>query len=236
MTGAAGLWVAGIGVTFPAPIRLVTPMRRHANRQMDDDVKIIASRTLVPADASVQRRVAVAKPPRCFVDMVVPPTPHVAHVRDALITTVQARATTLEEVSARAQLATGVPGLPVLMRAIEEVAATGADSPFSLRVYQRLLREGLRPDPHPATIDTPGRTLHPDITFSRECVCIECDSMLAHSSQRDLAIDHKKDRAYRETGWIVLRIGWWEFQHRWAGFLADLRRALAGKSLPPRLP
>jgi hypothetical protein len=227
VTGLAGLWAAGLDIPFPTSIRLVAPMNRHANRSFDiDRVKVIASRTVTPGDGTTHRRVQCATAPRCFVDMVVPPSPPVGVVRDTLITAVQARATSVGEVYERVDRAKGVPGRRVLLRALEDVASTGADSPFTLRVQRRLERSGFRPDAHPATIETPGRTLHPDITFTAARVAIECDSMLAHSRQRDLAIDHKKDRAYRDAGWVVLRIGWWEFHRRWDGFVADLQRAL----------
>ena len=130
--------------------------------------------------------------------------------------------------------ARGMPGRRVLLQALEDLTRTGADSPFSHRVAVRLLRDGFRPDRAPAAVETPGRVLHPDITFRANRVCVECDGLRWHRTQKDLTIDHRKDRAYRRAGWTCLRLGWWEFDHGWNGFVAELRDALTAPTERPR--
>lgn len=230
VTGMAGLHVHGLDVPFPTPVRVVTPMSRHAVRTADPDrVRIIASRTLRDDDLTVRRRVPVAEPNRCFLDMVLPPTPAITPVRETLVTAFQRRLTSEGSIRARLGLARGMPGRGLLLRALDDLT-TGADSPFSDRVVRRLRGDGFRPDRAPVSIQTPGRVLHPDITFCRQRVCIECDGLRFHSSQKQLAIDHRKDRRYWQADWTVFRIGWWEFDHGWNAFANDLRAALIARS------
>lgn len=227
VTGLAGLHLHGLDVPFPTPVRIVTPMTRHAVRTADpEQVRVIASRTLRDDDLTVRRRVPVANVERCFLDAVVPPAPILGDLRDWLVTSFQQRLTDEASVRARLEKARGMPGRVLLRRALDDLT-TGADSPFSDRVVRRLRRDGFRPDPTPAAIETPGRVLHPDITFCDHRVCIECDGLRYHSTQRQLTIDHRKDRRYRQVDWTVLRIGWWEFEHGWNAFTSDLRAALA---------
>jgi len=94
-------------------------------------------------------------------------------------------------------------------------------------VQQRLMAEGFLPDPHPAAIEVErGRRLHPDITFARQWVCIECDSLAHHGSQRAIDLDHRKDQSYSRAHWKCMRIGWRRFERDWTGFVAALRHAL----------
>ena len=228
VTGMAGLRLHGLDFPMPTPIRVVVPMQSHVARHLDeDDVRVIASRTLGDTDTTVLRRVPVTTPARCFLDLALPPAPALTPVRDALVTALQRRL--LDESALRTTIdrAKGMPGRRLVLQALEDLTATGADSPFSHRVVRRLQRDGLRPDRHPVPVDTPGRVLRPDVTFSSHRVCLECDGLRWHRTQKDLAIDHLKDRAYRQADWLCLRIGWWEFDNGWNGFLAELRRALA---------
>lgn len=232
VTGRVGLALHEAADLRNGQPRVVTPMADHVARHLKGTtpVKVIASRTLRPSDRARAGQLPVATVERCFLDLVVPPTPVASEVRDTLITAVQRRATTAEKVLARAERAKGLPGRGVLIRATQDVMGIGADSPFTDRVHRRLLADGLTPDPHPVPVVCPGRTLHPDITFHQQCVCIECDSMLAHSGQRDLAIDHRKNRQYKAADWDCLRIGWYEFEHGWDEWVADLRRTLRTRS------
>jgi hypothetical protein len=224
-SGATGLFLHGLGQSAPTPHRLVVPMGTPATTRLDD-VKIVRSRTLHPMDAARAERLPTATPARCFVDLVVPPTPPVRYVRALLIEAVQRRLLTTAELAERIAELRAVPGLPTLRHVLASVAGRGDDSIFTAMVHDRLLTEGLRPDPRPATVPTPGRVLHPDITYSALRVAIECDSLRFHGSQHAIYRDDRKSRAYGDAGWMLLRIGWYEFDHAWAGFLGDLRRAL----------
>jgi hypothetical protein len=226
VTGMAALRLHGLDVPLPTPVRTVVPMQEHVTRILDD-VRVIASRTLRPEDLTVRRRVPVTRVDRSFLDLALPPTPAVTPVRDVLVTAIQRRLVDTETLRAALDRGRGMPGRGVLIRALDDLTLTGADSPLSHRVVRRLMRHGFRPDRRPAVVRTPGRDLHPDATFSPQRVCLECDGLRWHRTQKDLAIDHRKDRAYRKAGWTPIRIGWWEFDHGWNGFLAELREALA---------
>lgn len=231
VTGLAALHLHGVERRLPTPIRVVAPMARHAIRTASpDDVRVIASRTLRPGDVTAVRRVPTTRVSRSFLDMMVPPTPSVDVVRDRLITAEQAHEGTIDEVTDHLRRIRRQPGAPVLRQAIAEAVGSGADSPLAHRVVERLHQDGLHPDPRPVPVPTPGRTLHPDITFSAACVCLECDGLLFHRSQRDLAIDGRKNRAYDEVDWLCFRIGWWELRNGWTGFARDLARALARRT------
>lgn len=228
VTGADGLWLRGVGPTPSDALRLVVSMDRHASRHLSPATKLISSRTLVDADAAQVARLACATAARCFVDLVIPPSPPVHRVRALLIEARQSRVVTDVAVAHALHRARGVPGIAILRRAHLDVLEIGGDSVFSDRVHRRLRADGLRPDPHPAVVATLGRDLHPDITFARARVAIECDSMLAHSGQRDLMVDGRKDRAYRRAAWEPVRLGHLEFDRHWGRFVADLRRVLVG--------
>ena len=225
VTGRAALHLRGLPVAMPDVIRVVTPMQRHAVRRAEG-LRVIASRTLREGDVEPERRIPATTIARSFLDLVMPPTPSVADVRDLLLTVEQARSGALTKIQGRAADARGVPGRPVLLRALDDVRTVDADSPFSDRVLRRLLRAGMQPDPLPVSVPTPGRVLHPDITWAAKCVGIECDGLGFHGSHRDVAIDARKDRRYLEVGWTCFRIGWYEFHNGWNGFLRDLKRVL----------
>jgi len=228
ITGEFGLGLHGALDLRGVKPRIVVPMNSHVARHIANTtpVKVIASRTLQPVDRTAIDRLPVARPERCFVDAVIPPTPPVEHVRHLLITAVQKRATSPAAVAKRADQAPGVPGLHVLKRALHDVTAVGTDSPLTDQVHRRLIRDGFQPDAHPAPVQCRHRTLHPDITFAGKWVCIECDGLRFHSEQQDVAIDDRKDRAYKSAGWDCFRIGWWEFHNGWDDFTRDLAEAL----------
>lgn len=228
LTGEFGLGLHGAVDLRGVTPRIVVPMNSHVARHITDmtPVKVIASRTVRRYDRTSVDGLPVARPERCFIDAVIPPTPPIDHVRHQLITAVQRRATSPAAVAKRAVDAVGVPGLHVLQRAVLDVASVGADSPLADQVHRRLLRDGFSPDPQPVPVHCPHRTLHPDITFAGKHVCIECDGLRFHSEQQDVAIDDRKDRAYKAATWNCFRIGWWEFNHGWDEFTRDLAEAL----------
>jgi hypothetical protein len=232
VTGQAGLWLHGAADQPPDLVRLVVPMADHTARHTLTGIRMIASRTLLDSDRVLAQRIPAATPERCFLDLALPPAPTVDRVRDLLITATQLRSTDPERVLRRVRAADGFPGAHLVERAVRDALSSGADSPFAHRVHRRLRADGFRPDRAPAIVATADRILHPDITFAPRRVCLECDGLRAHSRQRDLAVDHRKDRAYRSAAWVCLRIGWWEYTHGWPGFVAALRDALDGRTSP----
>lgn len=119
-----------------------------------------------------------------------------------------------------------VPGRSRLLSAASDVTAIGADSPLSDVVHRRLIASGLLPDNEPVVLDVDGQRLHPDVTFRRARVCIECDSLAHHGDQRAIDLDHRKDQAYSQARWKCLGIGWRRFDHDWAGFVAAVQHEL----------
>lgn len=228
VTGVDALSLHGCRVDLPATMRLVTSMNDHAARHLPASAKLISSRTLLPTDATSRRRLAVVSPTRAFVDLVIPPSPPVGDVRDLLVVARQRGLLTGPGMFRTLRTCRGVPGLPILHRAVGDILEVEADSPFSDRVHRRLRRDGFAPDPQPVGVDVGGRILHPDITFSGQRIAIECDSLLHHAEQRDLMVDGRKDRSYRRSGWEPVRIGWFEYRRFWDDFVSDLRETLRG--------
>lgn len=226
VTGVDALVLHGCDLRLPGTIRLVASMDVHAARHLPARTKLISSRTLRASDVTRRRRLSVVWPARAFVDLVIPPSPAVGDVRDLLVTARQQGVVEILDLARMLRTCRGVPGLPILQRAMEDVLAVQADSPFSDRVHRRLRRDGFRPDARPVAIDVGGRALHPDITFSRERVAVECDSLRHHANQRELMVDGRKDRAYHRSGWMPVRIGFLEYHRHWDRFTADLRRLL----------
>ncbi|CAN5867827.1 hypothetical protein BH23ACT10_BH23ACT10_18460 [soil metagenome] len=225
VTGWAGLHLHGVLTKPPPIVTLVVPWR-HGRRRLRA-VRIVRSRTLIDDDRAVVSGLSVASVERCFIDAA--RTDSRARLRILLIDARQRRIIEPKAVATRALRHPKIPGARRLIAAARDVDSTGVDSALSDAVHQRLLDAGFVPDAVPVPVVTPrGRTLHPDITFAAAKVCIECDSLGFHGSQRAIDVDHRKNQGYQQAGQNCLRIGWHRYDHDWEGFLADLRAALRG--------
>lgn len=223
-TGWTGLFLWGV-LTRPLPIvTLVIPWERGRRRL--HAVRTVRSRTLIEDDYRAISGLAVASVERSFLDAA--RTDGRQRLRALLIDARQRRIVEPGDVACRALLHPFAPGAQRLLAAVHDVTTLGADSPFTDLVHRRLLDAGFRPDAQPAKVTTPsGRVLHPDITFAQARVCIECDSLGHHGTQRGLDLDHRKDQGYRQAGWNCLRIGWHRNDNDWPGFERDLGSALS---------
>lgn len=207
----------------PRELTLVVPHSHRAPRLAG--ARVVRSRTLVDADRAEVRGIAVTAAPRSFVDLA--PTSGFERLRSLLIDARQRGvALPIQVIDRTASLSRRVPGRDRLLFAAADVDAVGADSVLTDLVHRRLLAEGLRPDAHPVEIAVGGRRLHPDITFAPCRVCLECDSLAHHGSQRSIDVDHRKDQAYAEAHWRCLRIGWRRYDRDWDGFVVTVRAAL----------
>lgn len=222
-TGWSGLHLHGVLDRQPPLVTVVVPW--VSSRRRLRAVRIIRSRTLLPEDYTMVAGLAVATVERCFLDS--GRVESTARLRTLQIDARQRRVGAPASTGARARLHPRVPGSSRVVAAARQVDAVGADSALTDAVHRRLIAAGLIPDATPATIATPtGRTLHPDITFARRRVCIECDSLGFHGTQRGLDLDHRKDQAYRQAHWNCLRVGWYRYETDWDGFAHDVRAAL----------
>lgn len=223
-SGWSGLFLHGVLDRPPPIVTLAVPWNRGRRRL--HAVRTIRSRSLLAEDRTARDGLAVASVTRSFVDA--GRTDSRARLRTLLIDARQRQIADLSEVAARALLHPGIPGSARLVAAVRDVGAVGADSVLSDVVHRRLLDAGLLPDAEPAPVATPGgRILHPDVTFGGARVCIECDSLGYHGTQRGLDLDHRKDQAYRQAGWNCLRVGWYRLDNDWDGFVRDVRSALS---------
>lgn len=223
-TAATALHLYGVLDSKPRHVTLVTPHEQRAPRL--PGVVVRRSRTLVEQDRSSVAGLGCAVPARAFLDAA--PVYEQGDLRVMLIDARQRRVIEPADVIARiARLSPHVRGRGRLLRAAHDVDAVGADSVLSDHVHRRLIESGLRPDPHPVSIDVGhGKRLHPDITFASRRACIECDSLAHHSSQRAIDLDHRKNEAYTAAGWTCLRIGWHRFDRDWTGFVAAVHTAM----------
>ena len=225
LTADTALHLYGVVRTRPRQPTLVLAHGRRAPALAG--VRIIRSRTLVEADRSEVLKLPVAAPPRSFLDLT-RSCPQAGRLRTLLIDARQRNVTTPVLVIERlAAMSSRAPGRDRLLFAAAEVDTVGSDSVLSDIVHRRLLMEGLLPDARPVEIPVDGgRRLHPDITYASARVCIECDSLAHHSSQRAVDLDHRKDEAYGRARWKCLRIGWRRLDRDWNGFVDTVRHAL----------
>jgi len=223
-TAETALHLRGITKEPPARVVLVMPHTLRARRLKG--VRVIRSSTLTDDDRRTARGLACVTAQRAFVD--VAPAHDRGALRVMLIDARQRGVVNPADVITRAvALAPRTPGRGRLLEAAYDVDAVGADSILSDLVHRRLVEEGLQPDPRPVPIQVdPGRRLHPDITFERSSVCIECDSLAHHSTQLAIDLDHRKDEAYSRARWKCLRIGWHRYHNDWDGFVTTVRREL----------
>lgn len=222
-TGWSGLHLHGVLDRPPPIVTLVVPWT--GSRRRLRAVRIIRSRTLLPEDRTVVAGLAVAAVERCFLDS--GRVDSVARLRTLQIDARQRRIGVPASTGARALLHPKVPGSSKVVTAARQVESVGADSALTDAVHRRLIAAGLIPDATSATVTVPtGRILHPDITYARERVSIECDSLGFHGTQRGLDLDHRKDQGYRQALWNCLRIGWYRYENDWDGFERDVRAAL----------
>ncbi len=222
-TGVTALHLHGIVEQPPAHTTLVVPHSRRAPPL--GAVRVLRSRTLLPDDVTVVRRLRSATAPRALLDAA-PMIPR-EELRVMLINGRQRQIVLPEQVAERALMSSvRQPGRRRLLSAASDVSKVGADSAFSDAVHRRLITDGLVPDDDPVAVEVGGRRLHPDITFAHARVCIECDSLAHHSDQRAIDLDHRKDQAYGRARWKCLRIGWRRFDRDWPGFVSVVRGAL----------
>ncbi len=217
------LYLHGVVDRVPAHPILVIPHGRRAPRLAG--VRVLRSRTLQADDLTKVRGLPCTVPARAFMD--VAPQTTTRDLRILLIDARQLGLVSPEAVIERAMMATSrVPGRGALLAAAIDVSTVGADSVLSDAVHRRLIDAGLVPDDDPVAVDIGRRFLHPDITFARHRVCIECDSLAHHGDQRAIDLDHRKDQAYSRARWKCLRVGWRRLAHDWSGFVAAVRHAL----------
>ncbi|MBD0324606.1 MAG: hypothetical protein ICV72_14670 [Aldersonia sp.] len=224
-TADTALQLHGVVDSRPPQVTLVIPHEQRAPALRG--VRVLRSRTLTDEDATIVQRLRCATPQRGFLD--VAPHHDRGRLRVMLIDGRQRQVVSPGDVIARlALLSPRVPGRNRLLWAAHDVDGVGADSVLSDVVHRRLLAAGLTPDRQPVAIDVGGgRHLHPDITFHRSAVCIECDSLAHHRTQRAIDLDHRKDQAYARARWKCLRIGWRRLDHDWDGFARDVRHQLS---------
>lgn len=223
-TADTALHLRGVIDDPPRFVTLVVPHERRAPAL--HDVRIIRSRTLTDDDRSIVQGLTVVTAPRGFLDAA--PVLDRSRLRALLIDARQRRVATPAQIMERiADISARVPGRNRLLWAAADVDRVGSDSVLSDVVHRRLQAEGLCPDPYPAPVDVGGRRpLQPDITFAPSLVCIECDSLAHHGSQRAIDLDHRKNEAYAAARWKCIRIGWRRYDTDWPGFVAVLRHAL----------
>lgn len=133
--------------------------------------------------------------------------------------------------SSRLETLGRVPGRRKIERLVVELARDGSDSVFESRVRDRLRASGLTPTDTPYAVRlSDGQTVHLDIAFPAARVAIECQGHMAHSTRRQLDRDARRENAIALSGgWLVLKLTWDRFIYDWAGFLTELRAALAAR-------
>lgn len=220
VTADTSLALHGLDIPWPTVPQVVVRHGARAARPVPLEVR--RSRNLTTGDVLRVDGILATVPARALLDLAGRSDP--TTLRERIIDARQRRLVTIDLLRRRLDGWRGATGRPLLVRAVEDVSRTGADSPLTRAVEEALVAAGLRPDPHPAVVRVRGRSLHPDITFASHSLAIECDSIGYHAGQRVLDLDARKHNAYRAAGWVSLRITWRGLHRDLDTFVAHVRR------------
>ena len=224
LTGESALYVLGVSRNPPVRIHLVVRAGRRAPRL--DGVRVTRSRTLTPADRRSLDGIWVATPERALLDAAA--RLGRARLRVLLIDARQRRVVMVGEVARRALATRRTPGRGRLLVACADVDGSAADSALVAEVERRLRdEEGIDLDVPPRIVTAPWRDLHPDLTVAGLPVAVEVDGFGFHAGRVELDLDQRKHNAYQLAGWTVLRVSWTRLEEDWAGFVAELKAAIA---------
>lgn len=190
------------------------------------------SRTLLLGDVSRVRNLRVTTPRRTLCDLAA--VESVGDLRGLLIDANQRRIVRYGAVLARTFGLLGSNGMPRLRQLLRELDGEGCDSVFVYLVTRALKTAGMPPDARPAAVPAAGGiVLHPDITYARYRLAIECEGFGAHSCRADLAKDVRRRNTLRSTSFDVIWVDWERYDHDLEGFLAEVRAELIARGWPP---
>ncbi|CAN5320043.1 hypothetical protein BH20ACT9_BH20ACT9_18910 [soil metagenome] len=200
---AAALW--GLADARPRPVELVVPADRKAPRLYG--VRVLRTSTLRGRDAAEARGVAVTSATRTLCDLAARVGD--AELREAVVTAVQLRLTTLPTVAERRAALGPRAGSARLARVLRQLGGHGrTDSALERTVRDRLVARGLAPVPgvHPLR-DGGGRVVaNLDIAYPDAMVAVEVDGFAWHRTPDDLRRDHARQNVVAALGWTVLRV------------------------------
>lgn len=217
---AAYLW--GLVASPPAPLELVVPERRRAPRL--GGVQVHRSRTLAAQDAASIEGLAVTSVPRTLLDLA--GATGLSTLRGLVIDARQKRLAELDEVACRLLLVGPVRGRGRLRQVLSELDEEVCDSVLEHRLRAILRDAGLEPHPAPFPVEAQGRVLHVDVAFPLQRVGIEVDGFGAHSTRRQLEIDHERQNRLVVGGWRIIRVGWDKVADDPTSIVRELRRLL----------
>ncbi len=185
------------------------------------------SRDLRPSDATLVNGIPVCTPTRALIDGSAALSDQV--IGDALVRGRQRSLFSIDEVSIRVAELTrpGRGGLSnirrVLSTAIEDTESLRPQNGYE-QMAQRLFESFGLPKPvAQMRIDSGRQVFYVDFAWPSWRLIVECDSILAHSTQTDLQHDLSRQNALVQAGWRVLRFSYFDIRDRPEHVAAVLR-------------
>lgn len=222
----SALWLYGLAPRSPARPHLLLP---HARRVAARSAVVRRSRCCEASDRTSIDGISILRVP--FLLLAISPRTPFDALWPIALDARQRRLFVDDELAARLDTVGRMPGRRRVEQVLARLTTDGSDSVFEAQVRERLRAAGLAPSDGPVALRAAdGRTVHLDIAFVRERVAIECQGFIAHHSRRQLDRDARRDNAIALVdGWIVLKLTWDRFMHDWAGFVAEVHRALRAR-------
>lgn len=223
---AAFLW--GLLPKAPSVVDVMVPADRKAPALRR--VRPTRCSLLTPKDEAAVDGIVVTAVPLTLI--VVARSAALPFVRGLVIDARQRRLTSIAAVQECVDRLGKSAGTSKLRRVLADLDEQRPDSVFEYLVRDRLRRGGFIPQPDPEPCAVPlgdGRVLHVDVPFSPYRIGLECDGLGSHQERSSLDIDALRHNALADVDWLLLRVTWSIYEHRWPELLAQLRRMLAGR-------
>lgn len=191
-------------------------------------ISFFRSSTLVPADVTTVRRLAVTRPARTLIDLAA-----VATEREALKAADIAMRRTCTPVALRTTLdrLRGQPGCARMRRYLDlrRASALRLRSELERLAAELILGSDLPPPRFNAHVDLGTDLLELDVWWPDQRFVVELDGREYHEGVVPEIEDARRDGILRAAGVRVRRAAWWDVDREPGRFLASLRRSLADR-------
>ena len=226
----SGADLLGVGPGAPSRVQVLVPAERRP--RPDSALAVVRARGLTADDVNLHRGLPVAAPP--WLVRSVAAVAAVPLLTDVVIDLRQRGHLDLATLRARHDCWERYPGRARVGKVLTRLEAAGrTDAGIELRGRSRLVAAGVPLDRGQVPVTCgDGGTVHLDLGIAVIRFGVELDSMLAHSTRKQLRADVARSNALASVAedWRIVRGTWEDLDQGWPEFLALVRRVVSEQS------